>query len=137
MIFNGLAEAFDLGIRQFRSYNYSESRKVHQILNHPVHIVDEDGKLSPSAFIPFCEIGGNMSIMGTKTEYFREPVCNSFQAKVLNDQLCYEVDPNKYKMNLNVIELKQGLKLYIDTNNDRQTKSEDSDFMIYLDTLGK
>ena len=64
-------------------------------------------------------------------------MCNSFQAKVLNDQLCYEVDPNKYKINLNENELKQGLKLYIDTINDRQTKSEDTDFMIYLDTLGK
>ena len=102
-----------------------------------MHIIDEEGKLSPSALIPFCEIGGNMSIMGTRTEYFREPVCTSFQAKILNDQLCYEVDPNKYKMNLNANELKQGLKLYIDTNNDRQTTSEDSDFMIYLDTLGK
>ena len=65
------------------------------------------------------------------------PICSSFKAKVLNDQLCYEVDPNKYKMNLNANELRQGLKLYIDTNNDRQTTSEDSDFMIYLDTLGK
>ena len=137
MIFKGLAETFDLGIRQLRYNNYPESKKVQQILNHPVHILDDEGKLSPSALIPFCEIGGNMSIMGTKTEYFREPVCNSFQAKILNDQLCYEVDPNKYKMNLNSYEIKQGLKLYIDTNNDRQTTSQDSDFMVYLDTLGK
>ena len=78
-----------------------------------------------------------MLSMGVKIEQFEFPVCNSFQPKVLNDQLCYEVDPNKYKMNLNANELKQGLKLYIDTNNDRQTKSEDSDFMIYMDTLGK
>ena len=32
--------------------------------NHPVHIIDMEGNLSPSAFIPFCEFGGNMSIMG-------------------------------------------------------------------------
>ena len=60
--------------------------------NHPVHIIDMEGNLSPSAFIPFCEFGGNMSIMGTRIDQFEVPVCNSFHAKVLNDQLCYEVD---------------------------------------------
>ena len=114
-----------------------ESSKVQRTLNHPVHIIDEEENLSPSALIPFCEFGGNMSVMGVKTEHFHVPVCNSFQAKILNDQLCYEVDPNKYKKGLSKEELKQGLKLYIDTNNDRQTYPKDTDFMIYLDTMGK
>ena len=78
-----------------------------------------------------------MSAVGTKIKEFEYPVCNSFQAKILNDQLCYEVDPNKYKKGLSKEELKQGLKLYIDTNNDRQTYPKDTDFMIYLDTMGK
>ena len=33
--------------------------------------------------------------MGVKIDQFAVPVCNSFQAKVLNDQLCYEVDLNE------------------------------------------
>ena len=37
---------------------------------HPVHIIDEEGNLSPSAFIPFCEFGGNMTAMGLNTELF-------------------------------------------------------------------
>ena len=53
-----------------------------------------DNQLSPSAFIPFCDFGGNMATMGVKIDQFDVPVCNSFQAKILNDQLCYEVDLN-------------------------------------------
>ena len=37
---------------------------------HPVHVIDEEGNLSQSAFIPFCEFGGNMTAMGLKTELF-------------------------------------------------------------------
>ena len=137
VIFNDLAAAFNLSFEQFGKLNYIETKKVQKLINHPVHIIDEKNNLSPSAMIPFCEFEGNMSIMGTRIKKFDVPVCSSFQAKILNDQLCYEVDPNRYKMYLNPNEIRQGLKLYIDTNNDRQTTSEDSDFMIYLDTLGK
>ena len=51
------------------------------IINHPVHIVDENNSLSPSAFIPFCEFGGDMSALGVKIDQFSVPVCNSFKAK--------------------------------------------------------
>ena len=44
--------------------------------NHPVHIVTEGGRMSPSAFIPFCELGGNMSLMGIKIDQFDVPVCS-------------------------------------------------------------
>ena len=30
--------------------------------NHPVHIVDPEGNLSPSAFIPFCAWANNMEV---------------------------------------------------------------------------
>ena len=51
------------------------------IINHPVHIKTKDYKISPSAFIPFCDFGGSMSAMGVKIDQFDVPVCNSFQAK--------------------------------------------------------
>ena len=108
---------------------------MRKIINHPVHILDEQKKLSPSAFIPFCEFGGNMSTMGAKNNKFEIPVCNSFEAKILNDQLCYEVDPNRFRSSTS--DLKQGLKFYVDINQDRQTATKDPSFKIYLDTLGK
>ena len=35
--------------------------------------------------------------MGVNIKQFDVPVCNSFKAKILNDQLCYEIDLNKLK----------------------------------------
>ena len=99
-----------------------EEKVIHQLCNHPVHIVDERGDVSPSAFIPFCEFGGNMSAVGVKIDQFHVPVCNSFKAKVLNDQLCYEVDPNLFIDRTNTLKYsKLGLVLVLDFNEDRQT----------------
>ena len=118
----------------------------------------ESGELSPSAFIPFCEFGGDMSAMGEKIDQFHIPVCNSFQAKVLNDQLCYEVDLNRFTNRDNKEnELKLGFAFIMDYNEDRQVtfdqdfKEEDEDGLvnriaksdddkhasIFLDTIGK
>ena len=103
-------------------HEYLDLEDLHRVSNHPVHIVDEDGNLSPSSFIPFCEFGGNMSAMGVKVDQIDVPVCNSFKAKVLNDQLCYEVDPNLYiDRNDPKKDLKLGLVLALDFNEDRQT----------------
>ena len=94
---------------------------MHIVSNHPVHILDENGKLSPSAFIPFCSFGGNMSAMGVKIEEFYVPICNSFKARVLYDQLCYEVDVNEIiSKPFTAKDLKLGLVLLIDENWDRQ-----------------
>ena len=79
-----------------KASSLNPSRIDSQITNHPVHIVTEEGTVSPSAFIPFCELAGDMSVVGTKLDKFDVPVCNSFKAKILNDQLCYEIDVNEY-----------------------------------------
>ena len=93
------------------------------MINHPVHIIDDLKNLSPSAFIPFCEFGGNLSAMGVKTDHFSIPVCNSFKAKIQNNQLCYEVDLNNYFTKDLIKEgLEIGLVLVIDLNKDRQVK---------------
>ena len=97
-------------------------------INHPVHIVKDDGlSLSPSAFIPFCEFGGEMSAMGVKIDQFNVPVCNSFQEKILNDQLCYEVDLEIFKDSDNLdMQLKLGLVFIMDYNEDKQIALENS-----------
>ena len=75
----------------------------------------------PSAFIPFCDFGGNMSSIGIKIDQFNVPVCNSFQAKILNDQLCYEVDLNRFSDKDKIEdELKIGFTFIMDYNEDRQ-----------------
>ena len=97
-------------------------RKLHRITNHPVHIFDEEDEISPSAFIPFCQFGKNLSAMGRETAFYKFPVCNSFKAKIFFDQLCYEVDVNDIlkRDSYNIPELKLGLSLLVDTNFNRQ-----------------
>ena len=94
----------------------------YEIAHHPVHVRDKEGNLSPSAFIPFCQFGGNMTIMGNKIdELFNFPTCNCFERTILNNQLCYEVDLNIYANKTDVNEaLKSGLVMLIDNNEDRQ-----------------
>ena len=95
-------------------------------INHPVHIVTKSKQLSPSAFIPFCELGGNMSAMGVKIDQFDDPVCDSFQAKILNDQICYEIDLSTFKKGKENIEkeLDLGFSFLMDYNEDRQVKCD-------------
>ena len=103
-------------------YYILDLQKLHRITNHPVHIFEEDGTMSPSAFIPFCQFGTNMLSMGVQTKMFKMPVCTKFKAKIFYNQLCYEVDPNKFiDRNLPNIEkeLKLGLSLLVDTNFNR------------------
>ena len=125
---------------------------------HPVHFVTEDGNLSPSAFIPFCEFGGNTSAMGVKIDMFDVPVCSVFQAKILNDQLCYEVDLDRFANENNIDrDLELGFSFILDYNEDRQVtldsdifeenhfglasgiveSDHDHQAFIYLDTIGE
>ena len=91
-----------------------------RIANHPPHILTKDLELSPSAFIPFCEFGYNMSLMGINIEEFDIPVCNCFKEKVLYDQLCYEVDLEKFRDSTNLEDqLRIGFTLILDYNTDR------------------
>ena len=99
-----------------------------------------------------------MSSMGVKIENFSVPVCNSFQPKILNDQICYEVDLNRYANKDNIDKnLKLGLSFMMDYNEDRQVTFQENldnekDFsmtssiveldqsqqaFIYLNTVGK
>ena len=91
-----------------------------KLSNHPVHLVTKNGKKkSPSALIPLCDLGGNMSIVGTKID--ESHFCNCFEDKVLNDQLCYEVDLKRFSNRDNVkTELKLGFGFVLSYNEDMQ-----------------
>ena len=104
---------------------------IQRINNHPVHIQDSNGKLNPSTFIPFCGIGMNLSSMGVTMNQFSVPVCNSFRSIVLNDQLCYELNPNEYIRGENIQEsLRVGLTLVLDNNEDREVLEVSQDNKI-------
>ena len=86
-----------------------------------MHIVNTENQLSPSSFIPYCEFGGETSAVGVKIDKFDFPICKSFQAKVLNDQLCYEVDLNRVSNKDNIErEMQLGFNFIMDYNEDRQ-----------------
>ena len=92
-----------------------------------------------------------MKILGRKKSGFPVPVCDSFEAKIRNDQLCYEVDLQKYKDENKIHEqLKSGLVLLLDYNLERQSemynpkkvnnfgsKNHENEVHIYLDTISK
>ena len=121
--------------------------------NHPVHIINETEHFSPSAFIPFCSFGENMNALGIQVDNFDVPVCNSFKAVIHNDQLCYQVDLEKFR-DPQVIDkqLKHGLVMILDENKDRQfltkdkkvsgtrnlfSPEEENSIQIHLDTISK
>ena len=112
---------------------FIESLKNEQV----AHIYEEDYS-TKTALIPFCEFGGNMSVMGVKIDQFDDPVCNSFRPKIVMDQLCYQVNPNEYKHEIDL----QGdlsLSLFIHYNEDRQLEDVDSSKKIFIiiGTIGK
>ena len=116
------------------------------LTNHPVHLQYKSEKdkilLSPTALIPYCEFGGNMSVMGIQIDQFDVPVCNSFRPKIIQDQLCYTVDPNNYKDKINLKD-HLSLTLFINYNEDKQmalenneNEVEDDVEVIIIDTIG-
>ena len=54
-----------------KKYSLGENL-FHTVSNHPVHIMG-NGRLSPSAFIPFCSFGEDLNSMGIKIEQFKHP----------------------------------------------------------------
>ena len=63
---------------------------IKEISNHPVHIINVNGELNPSAFIPFCRVGDH--VLGETIRNFSQPVCNVFKPKVFEGQLCYSIN---------------------------------------------
>ena len=100
-----------------------DSRLAGQI-NHPAHLVREEGNLSLSAFIPLCQLGDDMSVMGTQIPEFSRTVCSGFEKTVVEGELCYQADVNKYRDGLDWRESMQfSLGFLIDTNQEYDTKS--------------
>ena len=96
-----------------------------------------------------------MSVMGKKIDLFDYPVCNIFRPKLLKGQLCYQVDVNAVKDQVDAEKaIKHGLVVILDYNEDR-TKIDNAEVngplennlhdnedkaieaRIYVETLGR
>ena len=80
-----------------------------------------------------------MSLLGRKVEGFQVPVCSAFTGKIVNNQLCYEVDLNRFRDQVDWEEaLQSGLSLVIDTNDEydvRKLLTEDGNIETQQDKL--
>ena len=80
-----------------------------------------------------------MSLLGRKAEGFHAPVCSAFTRKIVNNQLCYEVDLNRFRDQVDWKEsLQSGLSLVIDTNDEYDVKkllTEDGNIKTVKDKL--
>ena len=117
--------------------------------NHPVHILNNQGEISPSSLIPFCSFGNEF--IGTKINEFEVPVCDIFKPKHYFDQLCYETDLQNLKDSQKLDnQLKMGLTLVLDYNEERQIdynnilgneskklfyQDDASSFSLFVDTI--
>ena len=97
---------------------------LQHVNNHPVHILNENGDISPSAFIPFCSFGEDLNQVGTETKLFDIPVCSIFESVIWNDQLCYKADLDKFRDSKDISKLRKqfeiGLVLLLDHNEENQ-----------------
>ena len=137
------------------SKSFPEDKSLSEMINHPVHIYDENQAISESSLIPFCWFGKKKEL-GTETDMFNVSTCNNFKPKLRNDQVCYEMDPNQL---LDKGQNANNIVLYflIDQNKDRQyvgnsnSGSEEhadkgetfmeedgskTDSVVYLNTIG-
>ena len=111
------------------SNDFDEFSRI--ITNHPVHIHDDVGNMSPSAFIPFCQFGDTeMQEFGKYVLEFDIPICQIFKMTILKDQLCYKADINDYLSNMSIEDFKTGFMILVDKNLDRQinAKSYNNEF---------
>ena len=80
-----------------------------------------------------------MSLLGRKVDGFQAPVCSAFTRKIVNNQLCYEVDLNRFRDQVDWKEsLQSGLSLVIDTNDEYDVKkllTEDGNIKTVKDKL--
>ena len=99
--------------------NITKQSGMLDISNHPVHIVNNQGNMSPSSFIPFCQIGGQY--FGLQIEPFSVPICSGFEKKIFQGQICYSFNITKFQVPKVNRGRRNGLKLIIDLNSERES----------------
>ena len=105
--------------KYFNIFPFTDKALLQTVSNHPVHILNNEGKFTTSSFIPFCSFG--KTFIGDKVNEFDIPVCNIFLPRIHFDQLCFETDIQKLKDSKKIEDqLEMGLTLVLDYNEERQ-----------------
>ena len=94
---------------------------VSAVSNHPPHLIEKRGNLSPSAFIPFCSYSSDMDTTGQLIDGLQFPVCTKFHPTVLDGELCYTLDISSLDTKAGK---EQGLLLLLDFNQERNIQVE-------------
>ena len=108
--------------RKTLNVNVTDKKLLQTVINHPVHILNNEEELSSSSFIPFCSFGEDF--VGSKVNPFDIPVCNIFNPRIVHDQFCFETDLQELRSNNSQIlkeQLTKGLTLVLDYNEERQS----------------
>ena len=146
-------------ISDISNQHFPDTPHVRKIANHPPNILTEDDqRLSPSSFIPFCSFAGNWNMTGVYTDIFSLPVCNIFKEVLLDGQVCYQADVAMAMDNITNIDKRKistdGFVMLLDYNENRMVEfgddmetGEDSiplakreidkDVMLYVETVGR
>ena len=94
--------------------------------NHPPHLIDRSGSISPSAFIPFCAYSSNMDSMGQLIDGLEFPICTKLLPRVLEGHLCYTVNISSLVTKYDTKSGKEhGMSLLLDFNDDRNVQVEE------------
>ena len=109
---------------------------INDISNHPPHILNSNKKLSPSAFIPFCQFSNQA--LGSRIKQFSDRICTNFKEVLQDNQRCYYIDVNSIKRNNEEMNEKEMLVVLLDYNLERSSVIDDENrpTTIDEDTLG-
>ena len=102
--------------------NITNTMLSSEVSSHPFSIFNQQGLISPSAFIPFCSFGAEM--IGTKVPNMTFRVCDIFEPTVYkgglyDGRLCYQANVKKNPGQIFFEGKASGLMLLIDNNNER------------------
>ena len=106
-------------------------------------MIDEEGNLNPSSFIPFCSFGDNQ-FFNNLSDYNHEPVCDKFSPTMLDGRLCYRVNMDSFGQDIITQSGRgTGFNFVMDYNTERMEQDikkyqeiENREAMIYFETIG-
>ena len=90
------------------------TKNMMEVSTHPPHLVDNQGRINPSAFIPFCQFNGKS--FGVKLSMFSKKVCTGFKNTLFMGQKCFSLDISNFWKEDIKEGRKYGLKLLLDYN---------------------
>ena len=93
---------------------------------HPPHLVDSSGYLTPGALVPFCAYARNLTTLGRHINGLDFPICDRFKPTILDGQVCYVLNmeaANPLLRRATENGMEKGLLLALNMNVD--TKEED------------